>query len=303
MTFDARGFNYAYGDATKRNIGLLSDVEQDRLRSARIAIAGLGGVGGNHLVTLARLGVGNFSIADNDTFEAVNFNRQYGATINTIGRTKTEVMKETALSINPAADIRVFQEGINESNIDEFLKDAELAVDAVDYFAIDARRLLFRKAKEKGIYAVTSGPIGFGSTLQIFSPEGMSFDEYFGIDDSMNYVQKMIAFSVGLTPKPLHLGYMDLSKVDLKSGTGPSMASACALCGSLVATAAVDIILKRRPVKSAPHYFQFDPYKQVYKKGYLFMGGQNPVQAFKRWFLLRKIRPLLEGAKTGGSAD
>ena len=247
------------------------------------------------------MGIGNFNIADHDIFEPVNFNRQYGASLDTVGRSKTDVMRETALSINPLAGIKVFSEGIDGSNIDEFLEGVDLAVDAVDFFAIDARRLLFNKARDKGIYAVTSGPIGFGATLQVFSPTGMSFDEYFGISEGMDYVRKMIAFSVGLTPRPLHLGYMDLSKVDLRAGTGPSMASACALCANLVATAAVDILLNRKPVKAAPHYFQFDPYRQVYKKGYLFMGGRNPLQAFKRWFLRRKLRPMLGGADGNGN--
>jgi molybdopterin/thiamine biosynthesis adenylyltransferase len=283
-----------YRESFKRNLGLLDEAEQERLKDCRVAIAGLGGVGGIHLVTLARIGVGAFNIADNDTFEAVNFNRQYGASVNTIGSKKTDVMAEIARSINPEAKVELFSEGINPGNIDRFLEGVDFAVDAIDFFAIDARRLLFRKAREKGIYAATSGPIGFGATLQVFSPEGMGFDEYFGITDGMEYVEKMIAFSVGLTPSPLHLKYMDLKRVDLKAGTGPSIASACALCANLVATAAVDILLKRGGTKPVPHYFQFDPYRQIYKKRRLWMGGSNPLQKLKRWFLLKKIKPLLE---------
>lgn len=283
-----------YRESFKRNIGLVTDGEQERLRASRVAIAGLGGVGGIHLVTLARIGIGGFHIADNDTFEPVNFNRQYGATSASIGRQKTEVMKEAANSINPEARIKTFPEGVTGKNVDEFLEGVDLAVDAIDFFSIDARRLLFNRSREKGIFAVTSGPIGFGSTLQIFDPNGMSFDEYFGITEGMSYVEKMIAFSVGLTPSPLHLKYMDLSKVDLKSGTGPSFASACVLCASLVATEALNIILKRKPVKAVPHYFQFDPYRQIYKKGYLFMGAKNPMQYLKRKFLLKKVGRLIK---------
>lgn len=283
-----------YKESFKRNLGLINEDEQDRLRSSRVAIAGLGGVGGIHLVTLARIGVGAFNIADNDTFEAVNFNRQYGASLNTVGRKKTDVMAETARSINPEARIEVFPDGINPSNIDEFLDGVDFVIDAIDFFAIDARRLLFKKAREKGIYAATSGPIGFGATLQVFSPAGMAFDEYFGISDEMEYMEKMIAFSVGLTPRALHLKYMDLSRVDLKAGTGPSIASACALCANLIATAVIGVLLKRDTVKPVPHYFQFDPYRQIYKKGRLLMGGKNPVQKLKRWFLLKRIKTLVK---------
>ena len=189
----------------------------------------------------------------------------------------------------------LFSEGVTEANIDTFLKGVDVAVDGIDFFAIDSRRLLFNKAREKGVYAITSGPIGFGATLQIFAPNGMSFDEYFGISANMSYLEKMIAFAVGLTPSPLHLRYMDLSKVDLTSGTGPSLASACALCSSLVATEAINIILERRPIKAVPYYFQFDPYRQIYKRGYLFLGGKNPLQYIKRRFLLRKVMPQLQG--------
>lgn len=282
-----------YEEAFKRNIGLLSETEQKKIRASRVAIAGLGGVGGIHLVTLARIGIGKFHIADHDTYEVANLNRQYGASSSTIGRGKVEVMKEVALSINPEAEVTTFPEGVTSGNIEDFLKGADVVVDAIDFFSVDARRLLFNAARERGIWAVTSGPIGFGATLQTFSPGGMGFDEYFGISDNMEYVEKMIAFSVGLTPRPLHISYMDLSKVDLKAGTGPSLASACAMCASLVATDVIEIILKRRPVKAVPHYFQFDPYRRIYKKGYLFMGGRNPLQAFKRWFLKRKVKNLL----------
>lgn len=283
-----------YREAFKRNIGLLTGSEQEALRSSRVAIAGLGGVGGIHLVTLARIGVGKFHIADNDTFETANLNRQYGASANSMNRKKTDVMKEITNSINPEAGVVAFSEGVTEGNIDEFLTGVDVVVDGIDFFSVDARRLLFNKAREKGIYAITSGPIGFGSTLQIFSPRGMSFDEYFGISDGMSHVEKMVAFSVGLTPRLLHLRYMDLSKVDLKSGTGPSLASACALCASLVATETMKILLKRGGVRAVPHYFQFDPYRQVYKKGYLFWGARNPFQYVKRKILLKKVSHLIK---------
>ena len=65
--------------AFSRNIGWVTEAEQTSLRQARVAIAGLGGVGGAHLLTLARLGVGRFNISDFDRFEQHNYNRQVGA--------------------------------------------------------------------------------------------------------------------------------------------------------------------------------------------------------------------------------
>src|SRR5271165_2808853 len=66
---------WSYDEAFVRNRGLISSEEQRRLRDCRVAIAGMGGVGGVHLATLARLGVGHFTIADPDEFEIANFNR------------------------------------------------------------------------------------------------------------------------------------------------------------------------------------------------------------------------------------
>ena len=80
--------NFNYEEAFSRNIGWLTEDEQQLLRGKRIAIAGLGGVGGSHLLTLSRLGVGAFNIADLDTFELANMNRQAGASMATLGAGK-----------------------------------------------------------------------------------------------------------------------------------------------------------------------------------------------------------------------
>src|ERR1700710_1789821 len=103
---------FSYEEAFDRNIGWLTEWEEAALRGKRVAIAGMGGVGGVHLLTLARLGIGAFNLADFDTFDLANFNRQVGASMDTVGRPKLEVMAQMALSINPELRIRRFPEGI-----------------------------------------------------------------------------------------------------------------------------------------------------------------------------------------------
>ena len=98
-------------DALSRNIGFFSMAEQDRLLNATVAIPGLGGVGGAHLITLARMGIGRFHLADFDVFEPANLNRQYGAKVSHFGRPKLDVMVEEALNINPFLDIRKIPRG------------------------------------------------------------------------------------------------------------------------------------------------------------------------------------------------
>ncbi|MGP8320588.1 MAG: ThiF family adenylyltransferase, partial [Methanosarcinaceae archaeon] len=80
-------------EAFSRNIGILTQTEQDKLADAKVAIPGMGGVGGVHLITMTRSGVGKFHIADLDTYEPVNINRQFGARVPDFGRSKIEVMK------------------------------------------------------------------------------------------------------------------------------------------------------------------------------------------------------------------
>lgn len=283
-----------YHQAFQRNLGLITAEEQEVLRNACVAVAGVGGVGGLHLLALARMGVGRFHLADFDTFEVTNFNRQFGAMVDTVGRQKIDVMREMVRGINPGIDTRLFPEGVQPDNIDRFLEDVQVVVDGLDFFVFDHRRLLFTRARAKGLYVLTSGPVGFGSTLQIFSPQGMSFDEYFGIHDGMTEFDKFVAFATGLAPAVLHRRYMDLSKIKLSAARAPVVAASCILSSALVATETVNILLRRRLVKAVPHYFQFDMLLQKYKKGYLAFGARNPVQCVKRFVLRRTMKRLFD---------
>jgi tRNA A37 threonylcarbamoyladenosine dehydratase len=98
--------DFDYNAAFSRNIGWVTEREQRALQGKRVAIAGLGGVGGSHVLTLARLGIGAFNLADFDTFSLVNFNRQAGATVSTIDRAKLDVITAMAKDINPGLDVR-----------------------------------------------------------------------------------------------------------------------------------------------------------------------------------------------------
>ena len=272
-----------------RNIGLLSEVEQELLLKSRVAVAGAGGVGGLHILTLARLGVGNFNIADPDTFEAANVSRQFGAFRHTYGQNKAEVLAEMVLEINPAADIKLFTKGVSSENVDEFLSEAMVFVDGIDFFEFTIRRMLFQKSREKKIYAVTCAPLGFGSTLQVFAPKGMDFDTYFGTSETLPIEKNLAAFAAGLAPNPYHIRYMDLSKVNMKKKKGPAVAPACTLAASLLATEVAKIITGSQRVYAVPHYLQIDMYRRKLKKGFLWLGGNNPLQRLKTWLIYRQF--------------
>ena len=283
---------WSYEAAYSRQRGLLTNEEQERLRHSRVAIAGLGGVGGIHLATLGRLGIGAFHIADPDRFEAANFNRQHGATMRSLGRGKAEVMAAEAHAINPEADVRVFHEAITADNVAEFLDGVNVLIDGIDFFALDARRLVYREARRRGIWAVMAGPMGFSTAWLVFDPHGMSLDDYFDFRDGQDRLEQLVAFAVGLAPRATHLRYLDLTQVDIQRERGPSAGLACQLCAGVAAAEVVKILLGRGPVRAAPYYSQFDAYQQQFRRGYLRGSNRHPWQRVKRWWLLRRLRQL-----------
>jgi molybdopterin/thiamine biosynthesis adenylyltransferase len=285
----AHSRGWTYEEAFRRNRGLITEAEQQRLRDSRVAIAGMGGVGGVHLATLARLGIGKFTIADPDVFEVANFNRQYGATVSNLGRNKAEAMAEAALDIDPQLDIRVMPTGVGPDNIGQFLDGADLFVDGLDFFSIEVRRLVFRRAADRGIWSVTAGPLGFSTAWLAFDPQGMSFDRYFDLDDRMGRLEQLVAFAVGLTPRATHLAYMDLSQASIKDKTGPSASLACQLASGVAGAYAVQILLGKGPIAAAPIFHQFDPWRGVYRKGRLYFGNRGPIQRLKRKILARRF--------------
>jgi molybdopterin/thiamine biosynthesis adenylyltransferase len=269
---------FNYSKAFSRNLGWLASHEQEILRHKRIAIAGMGGVGGVHLLTLARLGIGKFNIADFDTFDIQNFNRQAGATMSTLGKPKIEVMASQALDINPEIGLRQFNTGVTDGNIGAFLSDVDLYVDGLDFFAFDMRRKVFAACADRGIPAITAAPIGMGAALINFLPGGMSFDAYFGWGD-LPETEKALRFVVGLAPAGLNRAYLvDPSAVSLTERRTPSTTMACQICAGVAATEALKILLKRGPLRSAPHGLQFDAYVGRLARTWRPGGNRHPLQ-------------------------
>ncbi|MEP6997673.1 MAG: ThiF family adenylyltransferase, partial [Betaproteobacteria bacterium] len=269
---------FSYEQAFSRNIGWVTAAEQEILRGKRVAIAGLGGVGGSHLLALARLGVGAFHIADFDTFEVANFNRQAGALASTLGRAKTEVLAEMAKDINPELDIQVFPEGVSEANLVRFLAGVDLYVDGLDFFAFKARRATFAACARKRVPAITVAPLGMGAALLNFLPGRMTFEEYFHLE-GLSEEDQAIRFLVGLSPAMLQRGYLaDRQTVDFAAHKGPSTVMACQLCAGIAATEALKIMLKRGKVYAAPVSLQFDAYRGRLKRVWRPWGNRSPWQ-------------------------
>ncbi|MFZ2187462.1 MAG: ThiF family adenylyltransferase [Candidatus Moraniibacteriota bacterium] len=270
-----------YQEAFSRNKGLLTDEQQEKLRESTVAIAGLGGAGGIYATTFARLGFGNFHIADLDVFEVGNMNRQAGSTIETAGKPKTEVIKNMILAINPYAKVTAFPKGIHDENIAEFLDNTDIVLDGIDFFSIATRRMLFRESQKRGLFALTAGPVGFGSSMLVFNPQGMRFDEYFDLEDSQTKEEMLVRFGLGLTPTLLQRSYFNPDAVNWKERKAPSLVTGTLLCANLVSCEALKIIFGEK-VRSAPASLHFDPYLKKLKRVWVPFGNKNPIQRLKR---------------------
>jgi tRNA A37 threonylcarbamoyladenosine dehydratase len=274
----AHARRFDYDAAFSRNLGWVTPDEQRTLRGKRVAIAGLGGVGGLHLVTLTRLGIGNFHLAEFDRFDLANFNRQFGATMRTLGEPKLDVVASHARDIDPELRIETFPGGVNASNVAAFLDGVDVFVDGLDFFAFEAREAVFAACRERGIPAVTVAPLGMGAALLNFLPTSMSFADYFGLAQCPED-EKPLRFLLGLAPALLHRPYLaDISFVDLRAGRGPSTAMACHLCAGVAATETLKLLLRRGNVIAAPRGVQFDAYRNKVAHTWRPGGWRNPLQ-------------------------
>ena len=282
---------FDYDTAFSRNIGWVTRPEQEKLRGARIAIAGLGGVGGAHLLTLARLGITRFNIADFDDFDVHNMNRQAGAFMPFMGQSKIETIARMARDINPEIDLRLFPKGVQPDNVDEFFRDVDVYVDGLDFFVLPVRRMVFAKCREKGIPALTAAPLGMGVAFLHFSPTGMSFEDYFKVEGHETQEQ-YARFIAGLSPAMMNRNYLAVPEaVNFQEGRGPSTIMACDLCAGVMGTFVLKLLLGRGPVRAAPWGMQFDAYHQKLKWTWRPFGNSNPIQQL----LLKFIRPVLAG--------
>ena len=120
-------------DMFSRTEMLIGNDGMEKLRNAKVAVFGLGGVGSYVCEGLARSGVGNFVVVDFDKVDESNINRQIIATHNTIGQYKADLMKERILQINPDAKVEAYREFyLDDSKSDIITEDLSYVVDCVD---------------------------------------------------------------------------------------------------------------------------------------------------------------------------
>ncbi len=141
---------------------LLGKEAMEKLKNAKVAVFGIGGVGGYVCEALVRSGVGAFDLIDDDKICLTNLNRQIIATRKTVGKYKTDVMKDRILEINPDARVEVHKCFFLPENADEFpFEEYDYIVDAVD--TVTAKISLVMKAQEMNVPIISS--MGAGNKL------------------------------------------------------------------------------------------------------------------------------------------
>ncbi|BAW80604.1 sulfur carrier protein ThiS family protein [Candidatus Nitrosoglobus terrae] len=282
--------NFDYDTAFMRNRGFISLSEQQKLKQSRVAIAGLGGTGGAQLAALSRLGIGRFNLADLDEYELKNFNRQYGATMKTLGEQKTTVAQNIVQDINPDACVKIFDSGIHSGNIELFLEEVDIVVDSLDFYCFKERFLLYAAAKKKGLWVLTSPPLGFGFTLLCFDPTGMGFEEYFNFNPHDSEFELSAAFIAGLAPKAYMFRYLDQAGLDIDNHQLPSVSPAPFIIAGVIATQVCNLLLSKVKPVAVPTVIQYDALLHIYKKHQLRWGMKGPLQRIKKMILQAKLR-------------
>jgi hypothetical protein len=142
---------FSYETFCGRNIGFVTPEEQVRLRNARIFVCGVGGMGGACIATLLRAGIEQYVVADIDTFEVSNLNRQVFANLDTIGRQKAEATVDLGRRINPQAKFEVYgPEWIGQ--LDAILSRVDLVINGMDDIAAGVQ--LYRAAARAGLAVI-----------------------------------------------------------------------------------------------------------------------------------------------------
>lgn len=173
-----RSLRYVYAEALRvgiypyrylRNREIISPEEQLKLAESRVAVIGAGGLGGQVIILLARIGVGQLVVADNDLFEEINLNRQALCSEVTLGMPKSDVAVDVVTSINPGVEVTAYQVKTDSTNIPEIINDSDVVVDALDN--IPDRFVLEEASKNMGIPMVHGALAGFEGQIMTVFPE------------------------------------------------------------------------------------------------------------------------------------
>ncbi len=192
------GYNDAYyQNRTDRNVPWITSEEQNFLHQCTVSVAGCGGMGGLIAATLLRLGVGEIRIADTDTFDVSNLNRQFAASQSTIGKSKAFETARMLRNIASDTKIVVYPQGVITETVQHFSSGCNIVVDLIEFWAIGSRLLLHKECRDTSTVIINCNTVGFASFLWKFTKEGMPLEEMLGVSyEQAQELQDLISSGV-----------------------------------------------------------------------------------------------------------
>lgn len=240
-----------YKERYLRSIGILNENQLQKIQNTSIAIAGLG-LGGSVLIDLVRMGFEKFHIADPDTFERTNINRQRMAKETSIGKRKDESALDEARAINPDVQIKIFAEGAKPHNMADFLKGIDWVVDIVDVFALPDKLALHAEARKRNIPVASCATLGFTGTVVMFNSETPSFADLTGMKVENKHEQNLKNFLQFMAPYIPDYMTEQLFKAIDKSTYIPFVVPGAEISAAFATTEIVKHILKMGKINLAP---------------------------------------------------
>ncbi len=241
----------------KRNIGFISGEDQKKISVASVGIAGAGGDGGLLAERLVRFGIGKVLLADPEVFTVDNANRQFGANVKNFGKNKAKAVSGELIQINPQLKTVVFNKGINKENLENFVKDADIVVDEIEYTNPVVSVMLSKEARKQNKFLFMGANIGWGASIFCFSPRGMTFEEYFRYNsttksiDLLQYIKKI----------PPYFDKQLLQDVLKGKKPIPSLSSSVGLVASFLSSEIIFFLLKKRKPIVVPRFLFVDTFE------------------------------------------
>lgn len=258
---------HSYAEQTGRNIGFVTPEQQERLRLSSIAIYGVGGMGGAAAMALVRAGVGRLLVADIDTFEASNLNRQAFAFTHTLGQHKARATAAIAAHMNPHCRVDVRESEWTETLLDD-LQGVDVVINGTDDLA--ASLLLYRTARALGLTVVDAYASPLPS-VYVTTPQDRSPEERLGYPtldtpwDAITPAQRAAAFRQEMIHVLLHSSsrrWVDLgvaAEVAAGKRSRMSFAPMVITAGQMMAFEAIHAVLGQPHGADAQGYF-FNPH-------------------------------------------
>lgn len=200
LVYIAKEDEKMYWERVNRSLGWLGDTEkeqhdrQNKLKNVVVGIAGTGGIGGQLAQRLVRMGVRNLKLADPDSFDVSNMNRQMGADLKHLGKNKAEVVAEMTYGLNHDVNIAVYPEGITPETATDFVEDCDYILDQMDFYQVANRYALHQAFRNspKANFVFKVPTVAHGTYIFKYTKSSMHIEDVYGIKPNSALSPKVI---------------------------------------------------------------------------------------------------------------